>query len=111
MHAYIHTYIPTYIYIYTYIHTYIHTYYVRTRIHTGLEIGSIATPHANLFWGYRKSLWQSDSPNFFALRITFGRLRITFQMDLRKDLFLVLTPFLEKIFPFLGKFYTKGAKM
>ena len=34
-------------------------------IYTGLEIGGIASPNANHFWGNCESLWQSDSSNFF----------------------------------------------
>ena len=31
----------------------------------GVEIGGIASPNVNHFWGNCESLWQSDSPNFF----------------------------------------------
>ena len=73
-------------------------------MYVGLEVGGIASLNANHFWGNCESLWQSDSPNFLALRITFGRLRITFQMDSSKD-FFSSNPFLDKISPLLQKFY------
>ena len=40
-----------------------------------------------------------------ALRITFGRLRITFQMDCPKKPFFGPQPFFSQNIPFLGKFY------
>ena len=48
-------------------------------IYTELEIGGIASPNANHFWG--KAIRQI----LLALRITFGRLQITFQMVSPKD--------------------------
>ena len=40
--------------------------YVCICIYAGLEIGGIASPNANHFWGNGESLWQCDSPNFVA---------------------------------------------
>ena len=34
-------------------------------MYTGLEIGGIASPNANHFWGNCESLWLSNSPKFF----------------------------------------------
>ena len=50
----------------------IYMYIICVFVHTGLEIGSTTLPNANHFGGNCESLWQSDSPNFLALRITFG---------------------------------------
>ena len=49
------------VYVYICIYLSIHVRYV----YTGLEIGSIASPNTNHFWGNCESLWRSDSPNFF----------------------------------------------
>ena len=69
---------------------------------------SVASQNVNHFWGDCKSLWQSESQNCTTL---VADLRITFQMVLQKDIFLVFIPFLDKISPFLDKFYVYGAKM
>ena len=72
-----------------YIYVYIYMY-----IYTGLEIGGIASPNANHFWGNCESLRQSDSPNFFGTANPFWPIAKHFSMDLSKDLyFLVLTFF------------------
>ena len=73
-----------------------------------MEIGGVVSQSANHFWGNRESLWQSKSQNCESL---LADLRITFQMVSQKDLFLVLTPFLDKISPFLDTFYVYDAKM
>ena len=89
----IHTLIPS-LKIHAYIHTYthIHIYRAENRRYRIVTCESLL--------GNCELLWRKDSPHFWALRITFGQLRISFQMDSQKDLFLVLTHFLDKIFPF-----------
>ena len=59
-HAHTHTQTHTHTHAHSYIYIYILTY-----IHTGLEIGGIATPNENHFWDNCESLWLSDSPNFW----------------------------------------------
>ena len=64
---------------------------------------------ANYFGGNCESLWQSESQNCESF---LADLQISFEMVLQKDLFiLVLTPFLDKISPFLDTFYVYDAKM
>ena len=41
-------------------------------MYTGLEIGIFTSSNANHLWCSGKSLWPSDSPSFWALRITVG---------------------------------------
>ena len=73
-----------------YIYVYIHIY-----------IDGVASQNANHFWGNCESLWQSESQYCESLS---DDLQITFQIISKKDLFLVLTTFLEKIFAFLHTF-------
>ena len=85
MHAYIHTYMQTCM------HAYIHTYTHR------LEIGGIASPNANHFWGNCELLWHSDTPNFFGAAIE-SRALLTdcesfFKWIRKRFFFLVFTPF------------------
>ena len=60
------------------------------------------------FWGNCESLWQSESQN---CELLLAALRITLRIVLQKDLFFVLTPFLDKISPFLDTFYIYYVKM
>ena len=71
-------------------HTHKHT-------HTGLEIGSIALPNINHFWGNCESLWQSDSPNFFGTANNFWLIANYFSNGFAKRPFLIPSTFLDKI--------------
>ena len=68
-------------YIYIYIYTYIY-----------INFGEFASPSAYHFC-------QSDLPNFWALRLTFGRSQITFQMDSPQTFFCPRS-FLRQNIPF-----------
>ena len=60
---------------------------------SGLKIGGIVSPNANHFWINYESLWQSHGKVIRQIllvqRITFGRSRITFQMDFLKTFFVL----------------------
>ena len=65
---------------------------------TGLEIGGIASPNANHFKGIANHLGKVISHVFLALRITFGRLQITFQINSTKDVFFSPRHFFRRNF-------------
>ena len=76
-----------------------------------MEIGGIASPNANHFWGNYESLWQSDAPNFFGTANHFWPIANQFANEFAKRLFFGPHPFFRQNVSFLGKFYVQGAKM
>ena len=74
-------------------------------LYTGLEIGGIALPKENHFWGNCKSLWQSDVPNFFDTVNHFFPISNHFLNGFAKRPLFGLQPFFRQNFLFFKKIY------
>ena len=89
------------------VYKYIYTVYVYIYVYVWLEISDIASSYVNHFWGNWELLWQSDSPNFFSTANHFWSIANHFSNGIapKTFFFFVLTLLLDKISPFLDKFY------
>ena len=66
-------------------------------MYAGLEIGGIASPNANHYWGNCKSFWQIDSPNFFGTANHFWPIGNHYSKEFAKRPFFSKFPFIKPI--------------